>query len=236
MIEVAASLAEAELLSLWENGSWLDTAGRALVLAEAGGGAEPGTAAELPIGERDAILLSLHESWFGRRLRCAVTCPSCQGRLETEVSTVDLRVPVGTGGPVSADGVELDVRPVSTADLLAARDRRALLLRCVRSARKGERAISPAELPEEVLEAVAAALPELDPQADVSLGMSCASCAHEWGAPFDIAGYLWAVLDTHARRLLYEIHELATAYGWTEREVLSVGPARRRFYLEAART
>ncbi|WP_344874854.1 hypothetical protein [Allokutzneria multivorans] len=232
---IAVSPGEDELLSLWERGCSLTAAGRALVLAESGG-ADRGTAGDLPLGRRDAILLSLHESWFGERLRCSVTCPSCQGRLETEVSTVDLRVPAGTGGPVTAAGVELDVRPVSTADLLAAADRRALLVRCVRSARKGERAVPPSELPEEALDAVAAALPDLDPQADVSLGMSCASCEHEWGAPFDIAGYLWAVLDAHARRLLYEIHELATAYGWTEREVLSVGPARRRFYLEAART
>jgi hypothetical protein len=32
------------------------------------------------------------------------------------------------------------------------------------------------------------------------------------------------------------VHDLAVAYGWTEREVLALAPARRAFYLSAAHT
>jgi hypothetical protein len=41
-------------------------------------------------------------------------------------------------------------------------------------------------------------------------------------------------METYARRLLYDVHALASAYGWSEDEVLAVSPARRRCYLEMA--
>jgi len=34
------------------------------------------------------------------------------------------------------------------------------------------------------------------------------------------------------RRLLVEVHALASAYGWSEQEILSLSDARRRLYLE----
>ncbi len=78
------------------------------------------------------------------------------------------------------------------------------------------------------------ALSTCDPQADVRIDLDCASCGHRWTSPFDIARYLWTELETHARRLLYDVHALATAYGWAEADVLAVSPARRRYYLELA--
>jgi hypothetical protein len=31
------------------------------------------------------------------------------------------------------------------------------------------------------------------------------------------------------------VHALASVYGWSEKEILSLSPARRQFYLEATR-
>jgi hypothetical protein len=85
-----------------------------------------------------------------------------------------------------------------------------------------------------VLNAVAARLGELDPQADLMVPLECPECGHGWQSSLDIAEHLWTEIDTYAKRLIYEVTGLATAFGWTEAEVLAVSPARRRMYLEAS--
>ena len=41
----------------------------------------------------------------------------------------------------------------------------------------------------------------------------------------------WAELDAWARRLLLDVHTLARAYGWSERDILQLTETRRQFYL-----
>jgi hypothetical protein len=71
-----------------------------------------------------------------------------------------------------------------------------------------------------------------DPMADIHLALNCPSCEHKWMAPFDIVAFLWREISAAARRLLREVHTLASAYGWTESEILALSPVRRRAYLE----
>jgi hypothetical protein len=49
---------------------------------------------------------------------------------------------------------------------------------------------------------------------------------------FDMLAYFWSEIQMGARRLLREIHVLASAYGWRESEILTLSAARRRAYLE----
>jgi hypothetical protein len=72
---------------------------------------------------------------------------------------------------------------------------------------------------------------ELDGQADVSLDLNCAACAHRWQAPFDPAAFLLREVAEYAARLTTEVHQLARAYGWSEESILAMGPVRRRRYL-----
>src|SRR5262249_27971943 len=73
-----------------------------------------------------------------------------------------------------------------------------------------------------------------DPMANIHLALSCPSCEHKWEAPFDIVAFLWREISTAARRLLREVHALASAYGWTQHEILSLSTLRRRAYIEMA--
>ena len=43
----------------------------------------------------------------------------------------------------------------------------------------------------------------------------------------DITAYLWSEVEDWAKRLLIEIHTLASAYGWREAELLALEPAQR---------
>jgi hypothetical protein len=82
--------------------------------------------------------------------------------------------------------------------------------------------------------ALAGKIAERDPQAEVLLNLQCAECKHEWQSLFDIATFFWSELETHAKRLLHEIHILARVYHWRERDILELTPTRRRWYLEMA--
>ena len=84
------------------------------------------------------------------------------------------------------------------------------------------------------LERLEAALESADPHADLSLSLTCSACAATWTTPLDIASYLWVELEDRARQLLDEVHHLARAYGWSEREILSLTQERRTAYLERA--
>ncbi|MGV9264241.1 hypothetical protein ACWDRR_06200 [Kitasatospora sp. NPDC003701] len=230
-------LTEAGLLAVWEAGRGKDAVRRALVLAAAGG-ADPSTVADLAVGTCGELVLALRERCFGPTFPCAVTCPSCHEELELELSADDVRAGGADGERrLRVEGFEIEFRLITGRDLLAVGAgtpdaRRALLGRVLTSAvAHGER-VGPEGLPDAVLDALAGALSAQDPQADVRLELDCVACGHAWASPFDATAHLWAELDAYARRLVHDVHVLASAYGWSEDEVLAIGPARRQCYLE----
>jgi hypothetical protein len=105
----------------------------------------------------------------------------------------------------------------------------------VRALRHGEPVDAdalPELLPERVERRIAEAAAEADPTADVRLTVACPECGDATPAELDITSYLWTELDTWARDLMLDVHLLATAYGWSEPEILALSPLRRRYYLE----
>jgi hypothetical protein len=142
-------------------------------------------------------------------------------------------------GAVRVGDVEVAFRVPAQADLLAASNTgdaeaaaRVLLARCVLSASRDGEPVAVADLPAEVVEALDTALAQHDPHADLRLATMCATCGHAFELAVDPAGLYWTELAEHARRLLVDVHRLAAAYGWTEREILTIDPARREAYLE----
>lgn len=223
------ALSEAELLAIWEAAAGRPPLARALVLATAAG-ADPAGIADERIGRRDTYLLSLRERCFGPVYDCVVNCPGCRAELELQLAAEDVRSIEDTGPTTcSADGVEVTFRAVTTRDLLSvvgsADPRRQVITGCVNE---------PVALSDSGLDVISAAMAAHDPQAAVSIDLDCAICGHRWVAPFDIAGYLWAELSAAAGRIVRDVHALASAYGWSEADVLAVSPLRRRHYLELA--
>lgn len=245
------ALSTAELLTVWERGTSQPPTHRAIsLLAPVCADAPPHELAQLPIGRRDAHLLTLREQTFGPRLLSLSECPKCGARIELEFDVADIRAESEIGAAEIAVPITLrrnnfavTFRLPNTLDLAAAAEagnssgaRQRLVERCVLSAlnAKGDE-IPPIALPEELLTAVAARMSEADPQADVQLAIACPECHHHWNAPFDIAGFFWTELQACAQRLLGEIHELASAYGWREADIQNLSAARRQAYLELVR-
>ena len=137
---------------------------------------------------------------------------------------------------VQACGYQVECRVPTSADLLEVTKgvdgRERLLERCVQVARNGNGTLAARELPEEVIQAITEEMVKADPQADVQIELACPACRHCWLMVFDILSYLWNEIDDWAQRVLREVHSLATAYGWTEPEILGMSARRRRSYLD----
>jgi len=235
----------AELLWIWEAGSAQHPLDRTLTILAA---AEPGQSrqvlARLPIGRRDARLLAVHERAFGRRLAARAACPACAEGVEMALDARDLLASwpeddLSEPLLVARDGYEVRCRPPDSYDLAAIveeRDvlkaRRRLLARCVVAATRAGEATPPEELPEAIVAAVAERIAAHDPLAVIELTLACPACGHEWQMLFDIGAFLWSKIEAAARRLLHQVHTLARAYGWSEAEILALGPVRRQAYLE----
>lgn len=239
------------LLDAWEHGLGRPASERALALLAA---SDPAGAAEeharLPLGERDARLLALRQWAFGSRLDGVAGCPACGAELELSFDATELALtsPASEEGGGAAseltlhvDGHEvgfrvpnsLDVREAAFAGTVAGA-RRVLLQRCVTTSRRSGSPVEPVALPSAVVDAIEEAMADRDPQADVRFALACPDCGHEWDAIFDVGEFLWGEVDQWARRVLVDVASLASAYGWTEAQVLGLSPARRDAYLELA--
>ncbi|HKS24462.1 MAG TPA: phage baseplate protein [Thermoanaerobaculia bacterium] len=233
-------LTQADLLELWEQGEGARTVRRARVLLAA---AQCEEAAEpMTVGRRDAALLDLRECLFGSRFTGITRCPQCDTEIELTFDAPEVRrpapPPAETTFAIDAGGVTMECRLPAAADLETldgmgdiAAARNALLTACIVRAERGGVAIDVASLPGEIGDAVAARMGELDPQADVAFDVSCPSCAHAWREPFDVLTFLWSEIAAHARRLLGDVHLLASAYGWSESDILGMSPQRRAVYI-----
>jgi hypothetical protein len=238
----------ATLLDAWDYGLTLAPGLRPLALLAAARPADVLSGlARLPVGRRDAALFSLREALFGAALSAVADCPACAQRVELSLRTSDLRVPEPGAAEALAlqwGDYELHFALPNTLDLhwlsangpSAGDAGRALLGRCLLSAAHAGAAVDVDDLPDEAVAAVAAAMAEADPQADVQLQLTCPACGHGWAAPFDIGAYLWAEVDVWARRTLLDVHTLASAYGWRQADVLALSPARREIYIGLARS
>lgn len=235
-------LTAAELLDIWERGRGQAPPRQALLLLEATCSDEPPEAlAALPVGRRNARLLRLRGWTFGPHLESIVACPACGERLELNVAVDKL---LGDGDDELAlplvchhDGYDVTFRLPNSLDLAEASGlpetagERLLLERCLLEARQGEEDVMIADLPEAVVAAVADAMAAADPQADLRGALTCPACSHGWESPLDVVSYLWHEVDTWARRTLYEVHLLASAYGWHEADILAMSAWRRSTYL-----
>jgi uncharacterized protein (UPF0212 family) len=230
-----------ELLDVWEAGHALPPVQRALaLLTVARPDVSPQALAEMPVGRRDSELLVLRERLFGPGIVALARCPGCAERFELTFTVADIQVtpPEHAAILVQRDDYAVRVRPANSVDLMdthagddPAATERALIGRCTLEAWRGAARVLADELPDAVAEAIAHAMSTADPQADVQMATVCPACGHRWDALFDVAAFLWREVEAWAQRTLDEVHALASAYGWSEREILSMSASRRRRYV-----
>jgi hypothetical protein len=240
----ASRLTDADLLDVWERGYGRAPWRQALLLLGAAAPVPPAELARLTVGRRDAELLRLRRRLFGVRLETITDCPACRKTLEVSLAVEDILhqgPPPAAAHELRLDGYRIEFRLPNSLDLAAlagvepAHRRQWLLAQCIQAAERDQTKLAADDLPPEIVAALAEALSQADPQANVQLALSCADCGHQWQTPLDIVSFLWTELNAWAERLLAQIHLLASAYGWSEGEILSLGAWRRQAYLNMVR-
>lgn len=235
------ALSSSDFLDLWERGFGLHPLDQGLLVL---GAALPGTSyeslADWPLGRRNQALAELRSACFGPRLHGYTTCNRCGEKMEFEVDSLAF-------GRNAADTAENFSRPISvkgrsfrlpsSRDLaLAAQetDSSSAAIRIMEACRLD--AAESTNWSEEDLEEVGQKMAAADPLAEIVLNLSCPACGQECNPILDIAAFLWAEIEARAKRLLFDIHALASAYGWTQNEILSLSEQRRGLYLEMVHT
>jgi hypothetical protein len=230
------ALSNSEFLQLWERGCGMHPIDQALLALEAALPDTPRAAlADWPLGRRNAALAELCGRCFGAVLCSWVTCPQCGERLEFELDASllvgdqarnDLPArTVATRGqtfrlPTSRDLANIASEP----DPQRAVTR--LLERCCLAP------LDASEWAEEDVEGVGEQFALADPLAETRLSLRCTTCNSTWEESLDMAGYLWAEIEARARKILMDVHTLASAYGWSETQIIALSEARRAIYLE----
>jgi len=233
-------LGPSEILNLLDRGTGMSAARRGVaILAAATPELTWEDVAAVPLGARDRALLAQRAWIAGPDLSALESCPACKADVEVSFRAEE----IGLGGSptlepartttVELGGRSLRLRPVTTADMIAAESARTpehareiLLSRVV----DGAETLDP-----EVIDSIEEALEELDPAAHVELRLACPECGEETVRAFDASSFVWTELADQARRLLREVAELARIYHWSEADILAMTPTRRHFYLEAGR-
>jgi hypothetical protein len=190
--------------------------------------------------ERDAALLRLRIALHGPLADAVVDCPVCGSEFDVPVDLdrIESRAVAAAAVSVTVDGFSAVVRPPASDDLSgfdgldapALAD--ALFRRCVAQATFHGEPVAVSALPGSVRLAASRALSERgmeSPAAD----LICGTCGADWRAPIDIARMVLRDIDAWVNRQLDDVHRIASAYHWSEREILALSPARRQFYLEA---
>ncbi len=237
-------IGSAQLLSVWEAGVRRHPIDRALLLfALASPDRNPDELADAPLGERNAAIMALREACFGGQLSAWVDCQHCGERMEFELQSSMLPPrPTNSVEEIIVDGLRFTA-PTSRHLALASgySDADCAAMSLIQQCILDENEIvflptMPASKLDEIMAQVGEAIDKADPWAELSLDLSCPACGQNFSASFDIGDFFWDELDSHARQLLDDIHSLASVYGWSESDILSLGDTRRAVYLDRVRS
>ncbi|AUH64203.1 hypothetical protein [Paracoccus zhejiangensis] len=221
---MASRLSASGCLAAWETGAGRSPLDRALAMLWAAEDDQPfaGDPADLPLAERDRRLLALWCGSFGPSMAGRASCPDCGAELELDLEASALAA-------LLPDEPGQGLRPISSRDLAAVAElspeRVAAGLRD-RIAGPGLTGTAAAEAERAIAEAAE--------RAELCIRLTCAACAREWTEILDLPHFLWARVETSALALIGQVATLAAAYGWAERDILALSPARRLAYLQRA--
>lgn len=202
--------------------------------------------ASLTIAQRDILLLNIQEQIFGSILRGYAECPQCKEHLEFTFSTREILSKQENNFfkesylmKLNDMDIELSFRLPHCNDLALTlecediRKARSLIAgRCLLKATRNGMPILETDLSDEVIEKLAECMAECEPQSEILLDLHCPACSHHWQMIFDIVIFLWVEISSYAKRLMLDVHTLASAYKWREADILSMSPYRRQYYLE----
>lgn len=197
----------------------------------------------MTLGEMNELLIAMHRSLAGDRLNLMVDCPACAQRLEFVFDAgalgSDEPAPRGAETVIAGENWRVRIRALCARDLGLAANAGSLETAAQRLWRQAVLAAeidgtptAAEELADDARARVADAMSDIDPNSEIRLALSCPECGRRWVSLLDVASVVFAEVALQGRRVMEEVHSIASAYGWSESEILSMNPQRRRYYLE----
>ena len=188
------------------------------------------------LGDRNRRLLQLHADCVQEPLEACVRCKKCGVDSEFAVPSQEI---------LALPRHDREQR----FELRSKRKRTVFRLPTMADLDAAVGATSPAEvrrivLGRCVLEGDATRISELDARrlsarfdaadqaADVVVNVMCAGCGARISATVDVAAFVARAIERLVSRLLSEIDLIASSYGWSESQILSLPAWRRRRYVE----
>lgn len=234
------ALSNSDFLALWERGRRLHPMDQGLLaIAAAFPESLQASPADWPLGRRNLALLELHRACFGPGLRGWASCAQCGEKLEFELDSQLPLVRKATCGMATEETIEIDQQlfrlPSSRdlAKLVTECDSHKAAARLLESCWRGNGEV-PAWSDEEI-EAAGEKFSAADPMAETRMTFQCPECGERCDETLDPPSFVWSEIEARAKRLLAEVHTLASAYGWTEEEIIALSDPRRSLYLEMVR-
>jgi hypothetical protein len=227
------TLSNSEVLSLWEKGRRLHSLDRGLLALSVAGTLPDENVADWPVGRRNRVLFEMHCLCFGSSLLGWTACPECGEKVEFDVDAQSL---VPHDSPQAQETIAVGdcwFRLPTSRDLaqcVNASDAHAAAISLAQRCRVS--GTEPTAWTEELLDNIGEEFIAVDPMAETRIALLCPQCSHQWEDSLDIAQFVWWEVESRARRLLWEVHMLASAYGWSERETIALSAERRALYLE----
>jgi hypothetical protein len=178
----------------------------------------------LDVGTRIHVLVVVAQLAGRSELSWSVPCPApeCDEGLEIGLSLAVLAQAAHEAGEPAAVASFRPRRPTGD-DLRAWRARPPSDAELAATLGDG----APVELAAEVEAALAAA----DPLVDARVESACPACGEALGLAVDLEAELLALARRRQDALVRDVAALAGAFGWSERDILALPPARRRRYL-----
>ncbi|WP_010584690.1 hypothetical protein [Schlesneria paludicola] len=198
-----------------------------------------------PLGLRDGWLLTLRAWTLGPTLMAAGQCGSsrCQKAVEVEIAIQTLLEAwpkdwKALQGILAHAGGSWTLRAVNSRDVAEVSAKGSspedLLRRCVVEGGDFHDLMTESSRTAFLAEAERV-LDRLDPLSNIELELTCPDCQTIWSEPLNVVEFFWEEIAAAAKTVARDIHDLAIAYGWTEREIFGLSPARRTIYLSLIR-
>jgi len=229
-------LTSTELLHIWENGFGQPNIEKACsILTAASPSANMEVVKKWSIEERDIKLFYLRYWMFGDRFINTANCPQCNEQVEWEMNIEKFSIPPlplnkEAEFHFSTDDYKILYRLPNSEDLHLT-DSEQILCNCLLEIKKQDKPVSLQKLPETIIESLGKEMEIVSPLSNISLGLNCPECRHQWEMNFDILTYLWKEIDSWAMKILEEVYLLANAFKWSEKDILNMSNRRRRIYL-----
>lgn len=189
-----------------------------------------GDARSLTASDRDRILAELYISFYGSRIQTTTACDSCGKlfdlnfvlpdlieKIEREADVVHL---VGDSAGYRTPRGTLFRLPSAEAEI-AADSEEALLARCILDRAEGD-----------TVEDIEAAMQAVAPLIDIDLDAVCPECGRSQLIRFDVQTFFLDRLVKDRRRLFDDVHVLASTYGWSLNEILSLHRSERTLLID----